>query len=244
MSSPGKASYSLTIRNKNSLPQSYSLINHPPQVKPTPEDLVPHALLVARLVPALTGTATLVIQSDCFYAICGTMYQDEAAKMYVMDRQSVSLGSRPRSGVAKSSGTTAVLNVESGSLSFRRWNGPGDDAGNDGAFCLQTEKTFTLEEAKNNRYMAGFGLKTCPNAHVGIHASFTPAPNTPYQITPSKIYYLTATPYATNEPQPADFDLSTARQIDFAQLPPHVVITHENSSLDLTTEPSPLSPNL
>ncbi|KAG6033868.1 hypothetical protein E4U41_006777 [Claviceps citrina] len=239
-SAKARTNYAFTIHNRSGGPQSYSLFNHPPDISPQPENLVSHALLVARGVPSTAGIATLVIRADGFYAICGTMYQDDAAQMYVLDRQPVSLGSRPHGAAGKSSGTTVVLGVASGSPFFASWMGPGRDFGKEGAFCLQTQE-FKLVDAKNNGYVAAFGLKTSPNAHVGIHASFTPAPNTMYQITPSKIYYLVPMAFAPNEPRPADMDCSQILPVDLAATRPQVVVVHENGTLSLVTESS-LSP--
>lgn len=151
-SPPVKINYSFTICNKSGFPQTYSLFNSPPKINPEPENLVSRAILVAEGVPSNAGIATLVLQSDNFYAICGTMYQDEAVQMYVMDRHHVDLGCRPRRGAGKTSGTTVVLKVKAGNPPFLCWQGQGLDAGEEGAFCLCTED-FKLADAKNSTYL-------------------------------------------------------------------------------------------
>ncbi|KAG5998763.1 hypothetical protein E4U43_002364 [Claviceps pusilla] len=148
MKSPVKMNYSFTICNKSGFPQSYSLFNALPKINPEAENLVSRAILVAKGVPSNAGIATLVLQSDNFYAICGTMYQDEAVQMYVMDRHPVNFGSRPRRGAGKTSGTTVVLKVKARNPPFLCWQGQGLDAGEEGAFCLCTED-YKLADAKN-----------------------------------------------------------------------------------------------
>ncbi|KAK8067366.1 hypothetical protein PG997_014113 [Apiospora hydei] len=187
--------YSFTIYNVSGGVQSYSLFSQPAVIDPMPEGLVSHSLLSARNVPSASVTATMTIQRDNFFAICGATYKDEAACVSVLDRKPVRLGSGPPKDVR---GTTVALRVESGTPFFGPWEGSGADCGKHDAFCLNTGDGFTLKGARDRHFIAALGLSTSPSYHVGLHTSFTPAPNTKYQITPSRVYYII--PASTENP--------------------------------------------
>ncbi|KAG5938669.1 hypothetical protein E4U53_007960 [Claviceps sorghi] len=171
-------------------------------IKPKAKDLVSRTLLVARDVPPSTGIATFVIRRDSFYAICGTMYQDAAVQVNITDRQPVRLGVPQQRDVEQTWGTTVAIKVKSDSL-FTCLPVESLDCGRLGAFNLKT-MNFHFTDAKYNGYMAGLGVETAPNAHVGIHASFTPEPNQSYHITPSKVYSLINMACAINDAWPKD----------------------------------------
>ncbi|RSL66145.1 hypothetical protein CEP54_003901 [Fusarium duplospermum] len=218
--------YSFTIYNKSDLRQSYTLFSKAPDVEPAVEHITSHAILVARGIPPGDGIATFVIQSNGFYAICGSMYQDEAVQMYALDRKPVRLGTGI--GASAKAGTTCVLKASpdnpcSGSLVVEQGEGKL------GSFCLKTG-VFHYKEAQSNGYIVALGLSTAPNTHVGVHASFIPSPRTAYQITPSKIYYIVPSAFRANEAKPDEVDLSKAVQVDFSTAPRDVQIIHDNEN--------------
>ncbi|KAK7965761.1 uncharacterized protein PG986_000038 [Apiospora aurea] len=213
--------YSFTIYNVSGGVQSYSLFSQPPAIDPMPEGLVSHSLLSARNVPSASGTATMAIQRDNFFAICGATYQDEAACVSVLDRKPVRLGSGPPKDVR---GTTVALRVDSGTPFFGSWEGSGADCGRRDAFCLNTGDGFTLKEARDRQFIAALGLSTAPSYHVGLHTSFTPAPNTKYQIAPSRVYYIIPASTEIKQYKASEMDLSCAFKVDFSTGPPHVKI--------------------
>ncbi|KAK8017876.1 hypothetical protein PG993_014202 [Apiospora rasikravindrae] len=134
--------YSFTIYGVSGGVQSYSLFSQPPAIEPMPEGLVSQTLLSVRNVPSASGTATMVIQRDKFFAVCGVTYQDEAACVSVRDWKPV----RP---TQRRSWDHGALRVESGTPFFGPWEGRGADCGNCDAFCLSTGDGFTLKEAKD-----------------------------------------------------------------------------------------------
>ncbi|RSL97767.1 hypothetical protein CEP52_010740 [Fusarium oligoseptatum] len=142
--------YSFTIYNKSDLRQSYTLFSKAPDVEPTVQNIASHAILVARGIPPGDGIATFVIQSHSFYAICGSMYQDEAAQMYALDRKPVKLGTGIGEGAK--AGTTCILKASpdnpcSGSLDVVK-----QGEGKPGAFCLKTG-VFHYKEAQSIYYI-------------------------------------------------------------------------------------------
>ncbi|RSL58332.1 hypothetical protein CEP53_006151 [Fusarium sp. AF-6] len=234
--------YSFTIYNKSDLRQSYTLFSKAPDVEPAVQHITSHAILVARGIPPGDGIATFVIQSHSFYAICGSMYQDEAAQMYALDRKPVKLGTGIGEGAK--AGTTCTLKASpdnpcSGSLEVGK-----QGEGKPGAFCLKTG-VFHYKEAQSNGYMAALGLSTAPNARVGVHASFIPSPRTTYQITPSKVYYIVPTAFRANEVKPDEVDLSKAVQVDFSTASLDVQIIHDNENkLSIFSDVPFLTPKL
>lgn len=145
--------YSFTINNESGGTQHYALFSHAPNIEPTVHDIQSHAILVARDVVSTSGTATFTISRDELYAICGIMHEDGGAKLSVLDRQAVILGSSlSNEGLEDRRGTTCVLRMSpSRTPSFALWRGIGLDQGKPGAFVLKTE-SFSYKEAKESMY--------------------------------------------------------------------------------------------
>jgi hypothetical protein len=123
------AFYSFTIHNRSGISQSYSLFSHVPCITPSVKDITPHAILVARGIAPGSGSAFLTTPRDDYYSICGTIHQDEAVQMRVLDRRAVRLGSSSSGDLHR--GTTCVAKVLSGAPSFTLWGGTGDDKGSE-----------------------------------------------------------------------------------------------------------------
>ncbi|KAL5610441.1 hypothetical protein FOBRF1_006558 [Fusarium oxysporum] len=220
--------YSFTVFNQSDERQSYTLFSKAPTIEPAVDLVNSHAILVARSIPPGEGIATFVVQSNSFYAICGSMYQDEAAQMYALDRKPVKLGTGVGAGAKP--GTTCVLKASPDNPSFDSLEAIERGEGKRGAFCLKTE-VFSHKEAQSNGYIVALGLSTAPNAHVGVHASFIPSPKTTYQITPSKVYYIASSALRANELKPIEVDLSKALQVDFSTSSLDVQIIHDNENV-------------
>ncbi|KAI1177883.1 hypothetical protein F4777DRAFT_576695 [Nemania sp. FL0916] len=212
----------ITVTNLSGVTQSYALFAGTPTVTPTTKPIYNDIITVLRGVPGSGGQAFFTMPSAELVAICGTSNRDaidDGVQVEIVDKQAVVLGHQADDGKTVPGTTSSVLVPSAGSLVFDRGVNTAP-AGNPGCFCLRTTTDFSYKEAKQGRYVIGFGVPTTPQMvkDVGPFTMFCPAPNTIYQIMPSNIFYVAIGSFNPRDATPEGLEAASCK-IDFNQLP-------------------------
>ncbi|KAH8164423.1 hypothetical protein CIB48_g3822 [Xylaria polymorpha] len=212
----------ITVTNRSGVLQSYALFAGEPTVTPVTKPIFNDIITVLQGVPGSGGQAFFTMPSSELYAICGTNNRDaidDGVQVEIVDKQPVVLGHQTDDGRTVPGTTSAVVVPSAGSLVFDRGVNLAP-VGNPGCFCVRTTTDFSYKEAKQGRYIIGFGVSTTPQMvkDVGPFSMFCPAPNTCYQIMPSNIFYVAIGTFNPRDATPAGLETASCK-IDFGQLP-------------------------
>ncbi|KAI0390901.1 hypothetical protein F5Y17DRAFT_37005 [Xylariaceae sp. FL0594] len=211
----------ITVTNNSGVMQSYGLFSAVPTITPASDPVFNDIITVFKGVPGNGGQAFFTMPSAELYAICGAVNRDaidDGVQKEIVDKQAVVLGHTADDGKTVPGSTCSVL-VENGSPTFDRGASVAP-MGNAGCFCVRTNTDFSYKEAKQGRYVLGFGVSTTPQMvkDVGPFAMFCPAPNTSYQIMPSNVFYVAIGTFYPRDATPEGLETSSCK-IDFNQLP-------------------------
>ncbi|KAH8724860.1 hypothetical protein GQ44DRAFT_616949 [Phaeosphaeriaceae sp. PMI808] len=220
----------VTITNNSQSQQSYALFTADPKISPLTKPIHNDIITVFKGVAGTGGQVFFTIPSAKLYAICGTVNRDaitDGVQTEIVDKQPITLGYK-KDDKRLVPGTTCNVTIENGTPIFDR-QAAVTPSGKSGSFCINTNDQFTFKEAKEGRYVVGFGVSTPPQTvkDIGPFAMFCPSPNTQYEITPSNIYYVIARPFNPRD-STTEFLENAACKINFsASEPSNVSLVHD-----------------
>ncbi|KAK3168114.1 hypothetical protein OEA41_004560 [Lepraria neglecta] len=223
--------YAIVVENDTGSSQTYTILQERPHISPE----------ISRLENTHSGTITMQAKAPneqtvaftlyrTYYAMCGSSQSGQIgdASVLVFGEKPVTLGTTS----SDSPGSTVLVSAIDGTLQFDEMELPA--GGFQNSFEIRTSNTFTSEEAKENKYMVGFGVSVSNTNEEsnGPSSLFTPEPNKTYQINPSTVLYLTYGSYAKD----GVIDISKAEKllkINFDVTKERVTVIH-----DADNEPS------
>ena len=200
------APYTISIRNKSSVKQSYAIFAEPPVIKSSSPDEVlvtTYIISVGHGVAPGAGEATFIL-SKSLYATCGTydvefeensqFDKGHATGTEIIDQRPVILGQQD-AGDVLIRGTTLQVEVSDGCPIFSKKNP--DRTGKLDCFAMITREDFKVSEAKMNKFALGYSSSL--RHSVGAYAMWTPSPSQVYQVKPSQVFYVIAGSYNTGD---------------------------------------------
>ncbi|KIX94051.1 uncharacterized protein Z520_10077 [Fonsecaea multimorphosa CBS 102226] len=179
--------YKITIANQSGKQQRYALFAEKPAVTGTPQEGLQHVFATAHT--ASDQIAFIEIHRQ-YYAMCGLFEScpGRGVNVSVVERREVTLGIVHMDGT-QSPGTTLSMTVIDGVPQFRQEMTLKSAAN---AFEIDTDDSFTYEEAVKYNYAIGVG-GPARGGDTGAIFTFTPHPNTVYQLSPTNTFLVTAT---------------------------------------------------
>ena len=219
--------YTIIVANRTGSYQNYALFHERPTFTPNilEKMYAPSASVIAQ-ARCPTGQQSRFYLHKTYYAICGSSQstQLQGVDVMVYEEKSITLGSISAEEIPNPGSTFAVKVVDQ-ALQFDEdtvlVNGGTKDS-----FEIKTQTDFTIEEAKQNSYMIGYGASYTGKGSSGPPTTFIPQPNRSYHITPNRVFYL-GFGYYTKDTIIGVSEAENLLRIDFAKIRPDVEVIHD-----------------
>ncbi|KAF4979195.1 hypothetical protein FZEAL_4568 [Fusarium zealandicum] len=187
--------YKVTVKNRSGASQNYSFFAANPVVAGGASGRVWSNVMRSTPDTPNDGKAVLELPTS-YYAICGS-YEgspETQGRVSISKTVPIDLGTSNGDSIAMGSTVNLIVNNRS-ACDFEAPVSPGD--GKIGSFVVNTTtapgKEFTTQDAVNNHLLVGIAHCKDDDLFTAM-ATFTPQPNSQYQIMPQAIVYVAAGP--------------------------------------------------